>query len=178
MKKFRLLLLDANIVIELFRLGVWDKIIARCDIHIAKTVVRESHFYRDANGNYCSIDLAHYINTKSITEFNVARAELDDFRSRFSSTYFDKLDPGETESLGYLLRQSEQCQICSADAIVFRVLGNLGRSAQGVSMEEMLNAIGMSRQLEWKFTRNFREHWTKKGFQEGLGGAGMKRDGR
>ena len=30
------------------------------------------------------------------------------------------------------------------------------------------------RQLVWKFTKNFHEQWTKKGFQEGLGGMGMK----
>jgi hypothetical protein len=39
MKKFSFLLLDANIVIELFRLGLWEKITDICDIHIAETVV-------------------------------------------------------------------------------------------------------------------------------------------
>ncbi len=38
MKKFRLLLLDANIVIELFGQGIWDRVIDLCDIHLARTV--------------------------------------------------------------------------------------------------------------------------------------------
>jgi len=173
-KKFRLLLLDANIVIEISRHGLWDQIIARCDIHLARTVVDESHFYLDTNGDQQPIDLTAYTNAKSITVFDLTPSDLVALRAKFDPVYFEKLDPGETESLGHLLRQPEECQICSADAIVFRVLGNLGRSDQGVSLEEMLNAIGLGRQLVWKFTRSFREHWTKKGFQEGLGGMGLK----
>ena len=174
MKKFRLLLLDANIVIEISRHGLWDQIIARCDIHLARTVVGEAHFYPDANGGQQPIDLTSYVNANSITVFDLTPSELTALRAKFDPVYFEKLDPGETESLGHLLRQSDQCQICSADAIVFRVLGNIGRSDQGVSLEEVLSATGLSRQLVWKFTKSFREHWTKKGFQEGLGGIGSK----
>jgi hypothetical protein len=88
--------------------------------------------------------------------------------------YFEKLDPGETESLAYLLRQSDECWICSADKIVYRVLGNLGRSEQGVSLEEVLNEVGLGRKLSGGFTRAYREEWTRKGFQEGLGGIGAR----
>lgn len=46
MKKFRLLLLDADVVIELFRLGLWDGIVERCDVHLARIVVEdEAQFY-------------------------------------------------------------------------------------------------------------------------------------
>ncbi len=38
MKKFRLLLLDAGIVIEVFRLGKWDQLLDACDIYLARTI--------------------------------------------------------------------------------------------------------------------------------------------
>lgn len=174
MKKFRLLLLDANVVIEISRHGLWDQIIARCEVHLAHTVVDEAHFYLDARGDQQPIDLGPQINAGAITVFDLTPSDLAALRAKFDPVYFEKLDPGETESLGHLLRQSDECQICSADAIVFRVLGNIGRSEQGVSLEEVLNAIGLGRQLVWKYTKNFREHWTQKGFEEGLGGMGAK----
>ena len=36
-KKFSLLLPDANVVIHLFKLGIWERLIERCDVHPART---------------------------------------------------------------------------------------------------------------------------------------------
>ncbi len=57
MKKFRLLLLDANIVIEISRHSLWDRIIAACEVHLAQTVVNEARFFDDDNGACQEIDL-------------------------------------------------------------------------------------------------------------------------
>lgn len=174
MKKFRLLLLDANIVIEISRHGLWDQIVARCDIHLARSVIDEAHFFVDANGDRQPIDLTACFDAGSITVFDLTPSDLVEPRAKFDPVYFEKLDPGETESLAYLLRQSDDCQICSADKIVYRVLGNLRRAAQGVSLEEVLNQIGLGRRLTREFSRDYREQWTQKGFQEGLGGIGVR----
>jgi hypothetical protein len=45
MKKFKLLLLDANVVIQAFKLGLWAKLIERCDVWLAATVVQEAAFF-------------------------------------------------------------------------------------------------------------------------------------
>jgi hypothetical protein len=41
-KKFKLLLLDANVVIKAFELGLWQQLIDRRDIWIAGTVIQEA----------------------------------------------------------------------------------------------------------------------------------------
>lgn len=174
MKKFRLLLLDANVVIEISRHGLWDQIIARCDIHLARTVVDEAHFFVDDKGDRQIIDLSAHIDSKAITVFELMPSDLTDLRAKFGAGYFEKLDPGETESLAYLLRSGDDGLICSADKIVYRVLGNLHRSEQGVSLEEVLAQTGLGRKLAREFSREYREQWTQKGFQEGLGGLGAK----
>ena len=43
MKKFRLLLLDANVVIELFRHGIWARVIETCEVYLSRTVVPVTH---------------------------------------------------------------------------------------------------------------------------------------
>ena len=174
MKKFKLLLLDANVVIEISRQGLWDQMVAKCDIHLAQTVLDEAQFYDDNQGDRQYIDLASYVSAKSITVFNLTPSQLAGFRARFDPVYFEKLDPGETESLAYLLDQSDECRICSADKIVYRVIGCLSRPDQGVSLAEVLAQIGLGRKLEREFTKVYREEWTKKGFQEGLTGLGLR----
>lgn len=173
MKKFRLLLLDANVVIEISRHCLWDRVVLQCEVHLSRTVVSEAQFYLNANGERCEIDLTHHIEAGSITVFDVVSSDVAALRGRFDPTYFEKLDPGETESLGYLLKQSGECHICSSDKIVYRVLGNLKCSEHGVSLEEILNQIGLGRRLARQFTKNYRDEWTQKGFQDGLGGIGL-----
>jgi hypothetical protein len=42
-------------------------------------------------------------------------------------------------------------------------LGLLARTEQGISLEEVLIQIGLSRQLEWKYTKKFREKYMQMG---------------
>lgn len=171
MKKFKLLLLDANVVIELWRLSLWEKVVDQCDVHLARTVVGEARFFEDDDGRH-EIDLTADEAARRITVFELHPSEIRDFLSKFDPLYIQRLDPGEAESLGFLFRQSDECHICSADAIVFRVLGNFNRSGQGVSLEEILEKIGLGRKLRKQFTRSFRESSTQKGFSDGLGDLG------
>lgn len=174
MKKFRLLLLDANVVIELFRHGIWARVIETCEVYLSRTVVNEAHFYQDEAGERQDFNLDPDIREGKVTIVDVMPSQLSTFLSQFDRTYLERLDTGEAESLAYLMNSSDPCLICSADSIVYRVLGNVDRAEQGVSLEEVLQKVGLSRQLRRQFTKAFRETWTRKGFQERLGGTGQK----
>ena len=42
----RLLLLDANVIIKLFELGLWDRVVERCEVLVSKIVKEEeADFY-------------------------------------------------------------------------------------------------------------------------------------
>ncbi len=174
MKKFSLLLLDANVVIEISRQGIWSQVVSRCEIQLAQTVLDEAQFYDDDEGERHYIDLSPHIAANAIKVVSLAPSQLGSFLAQFDPVYLEKMDAGETESLAYLLEQSNQCRICSADKITYRVLGSLGRSDQGVSLEEVLGKIGLGRRLAREFTREYREQWTRKGFDEGLTGLGRR----
>lgn len=60
MAKFSLLLLDANVIIQLFEFGIWEQFLDCCEVHISQTIVDEAHFYEDENGEQKSIRLAEY----------------------------------------------------------------------------------------------------------------------
>jgi len=172
MKKFRLLLLDANIVIELFRHGIWETFIDRCDVHLAQTVVDEASFYEDENGGRHEINLDPCREAGSITLFDVSPGELTAFSRQFDGLYVDSLEAGEAESLAWLFGSKEKYLICSADKIVYRVLGNCNRGDQGVSLETILNQIGLNRQLARQYGEEYHKEWTTKGAIEGFQGLG------
>ncbi|MEY3226584.1 MAG: hypothetical protein RLZZ536_1203 [Planctomycetota bacterium] len=84
------------------------------------------------------------------------------------------LDDGEAESLAYMVRQSTDFLISSGDAIVYRVLGNLNRGEQGISLEEILQKPGLGRSLQNPYTKRFREQYTRQGQQDMVRGRGKK----
>ncbi len=176
MSKFRFLLLDANIVIELHRQGIWDKFIELCDVTLTETVVRESDFYFSSDGQRHQIDLSDNIDAGKIRCEAVFIDDIRQFRCRFDSSYLDRLDPGEAESLALLVKASESWQISSSDEIVFKVLGRLGLGEQGISLEEILQKIGLKRNdLKPQYTKTFRENTTRKGQEDCLRNRGLKK---
>jgi len=173
-KKFSLLLLDANVVIHLFKLGIWQRLIERCDVHLAGTVVEEAQFYADDDGERHYIDLSRDIDSGAISTFDILPSQLQAFRERFDPGYFERLDPGETESLVSVMENPEDALLCSADKIVYRVLGNLRLGEAGISLEEVLKQIGLGRALRREFTREYRLEWTLRGSSERIQGIGLR----
>ena len=81
---------------------------------------------------------------------------------------------GEMESLAFLCKCSEDWKLCAADGAVFRVLGFSHRADQGISLEEILEKIGLSQsKLEEKYTKKFREKWTHRGKVDFIQGQGL-----
>lgn len=173
-KRLSFLLLDANIIIELWRLGLWGRLVELCDIHVGKTVVGEADFFLDAHGNRVDIDLSGDISSQKIQVFQVEFHDLDEFRRRYDPSYLAKLDPGETEALVRLLGLPSDFRLCSADGIVFKVLANIQRGEQGISLEEVLERVGLSRRLGRQYTKEFRTEKTKLGAIDSIQSRGIK----
>ncbi len=175
MKKLRFLLLDANIIIKLYELGIWGQVLDRCEVIVAQTVVEHEVKYFREETTDSPIDLTSDVAAKRMAVVGVDAANVKAFLDRFDPVYFGEMDPGETESLAYLASSSDPCLICSSDAIVFRVLGCLGLVEQGLSLETILQKVGLGRALTYQFTEQFREYWTKRGQQDGMRGMGLKK---
>ena len=175
MKKLRFLVLDANIVIKLFELGLWRQLCDRSEIVLADTVVAEEvQFYLDEQGERQEIDLSHDVRDRRVLVVSVGVDTLKRFLDRFDPVYAERLDPGEKESLAHLFSSDDPCVICSSDAIVFRVLAWTNRQDQGLSLEEVLQAVGLGRALPEEYTKRSRLKWTRQGQQDMIRSIGMK----
>jgi len=80
-----------------------------------------------------------------------------EFKSKFKDLIAGEIDPGEAEALAYLVTQSVEHYICSADKIVFRVLGCLGKGHLGLSLHLILQQCGLTKKLPAEFGEEYRE---------------------
>jgi hypothetical protein len=175
MKKLRLLLLDANIVFKLFSADLWGQVLEKCDVLLSRVVAEVEVKYFDDGVEHQRIDLQPYLRDKRISIVDIDVGKIKTFKSKFDTSYLERLDDGEAESLTYLDTSSEPCLICSADAIVFKTLGLLGKPDQGLSLEEVLGIIGFGRKLEWQYSKAFRDRYTREGQADLIQGNGLSR---
>jgi hypothetical protein len=162
-KKFSLLLLDANVVIRLFELGIWDRVVEACDVHLARTVIDEADFYTDGSGQRHAIELQPYERDSRVTVHDALISQVGALIDRFGAHFLDRLHDGERESLAVLV-----------SGLDTGVLGALAVGGQGVSLEEVLQRIGLGRTLKRQFSKAFRVECTEQGFDEGIRGFGVK----
>jgi len=162
MKKFRFLLLDAGPIIKLFELEIWDSFIKNCDVTISQTVANQAKYASQEFEDVC-IDVEPYKEQGLIKIIDVTPSVVKTFYQNFNLRYKADIHDGEKETLAFLCDSSEDWRVCSADGAVFRVLGLLGKGNQGVSLEEVLNKIGLSQHLEPKYTKDFRVKYTRLG---------------
>ena len=167
-KRLPFLLLDAGPIIKLFELGIWEQFIKTCDVTITRTVAEIEVVFASKGNDKEYIDLMPYEEQGQIKIVDVEPSTVKTFYDEFDPLYKDIIDPGENETLAFMHTSSEKWLVCAADHAVFRVLGFLGKSEHGISLEEVLKNVGLSRQLEWQYTKRFRERWTRIGQVDSL----------
>lgn len=176
--RLKLLILDANVVIHLHELGLWQKVVEQCDIHLSRIVAETEVRYTkgdQAKDEYDEdIDISPDISAGRVQVFDVSVSEVGSFRSQFDPLYLGDLDDGEAESLTYMMIQRFDFNISSGDAIVYKVLGNLNLAEQGISLEEILQKIGLGRSVPWPYQKAFREKYTRDGQTDRVQGRGRK----
>jgi hypothetical protein len=162
--KFQLLLLDANVVIYLHELGLWKQFTEQCKVTLAETVRQEADYWVDHLGQTHQINLEPDIQTKRIQCISLSLDKIEKFKQTLGLKYLDKMDPGETESLAFLMESHESWLLSSGDEIVYKTLGRFNRAEQGISLQEILEKIGLSRpNLSVQYTKQFRLNVTQKG---------------
>ena len=177
-RKLGYVLLDANVIIEAYALGVWNKLLDRTKTVIPSTVVQDEAFYFDKkkSGKRLAIDLNEFIDSGRILEVGATATELQNLRNIFDDLTLEGLDPGELEALA-LLHTSELkgAVFCTADKAAIRALALMGCCESGISMEELLQICGLQKPLELQYKRKFFEEQLAIGKQNRIAGFGLRK---
>lgn len=163
----KLVLFDTGIIIQSFRLGVWDALVSHYHIITSEIVVEEAKFFMDENNIRHPIELLPYVASKAIQVEDVSLSELKVFKNTHDPVYFERLDPGELSLLCLLFKRGyEEALISSGDGIVYRILGKRRCSERGVSLEELAAKIGVNKKFPEQFRKKFKEDYSRRGFDD------------
>ena len=168
-------LLDANIIIESHKVGVWEKLVERVEIVVSSIVAhKESLFYSDLEGGIPEpINLKRLIQDGKIKEISASPEEMAEFLNYFDRVFLFGLDDGEIESLSLIKSGKLQDTLfCSSDGPAIQALAMIGHSNTGISMEMLLKKTGLQKGLEHQFCDEFfKKHITEgsKNYIQGVG---------
>lgn len=162
--QWSLLLLDADVIIDLHKFGVWDEILSKHKIFISSIILRqEVYYYEDEQGNQHDIDMKKDMN-KRFKVRPVNAQDLAGFAERFDAVLGPEIHHGEKEAL-HLLTNDEELGFCTCDRAAVIALGLLDLGERGVSFESLLKSCGITKKLSPKHT--------EKRFQQYLGEASI-----
>lgn len=173
-------LLDANIIIEAYRLGIWENLMERAEISVSSIIAHtEALFYvGKEKGIPEAINLTALISKGKIKEYCASTEDLAALYSRFDRVFIEGIHDGEAECLALILkRRVPETLFCSADAIAIQALAMLDRSNQGISFEALLKKTGLSKTIRRHFTEKFFKDNLKQGIQNRITKAGLNKAG-
>jgi hypothetical protein len=169
-----LLILDANVIISSYELGVWSHVTRHHKIYVPSIILHsEVYYYEKPDGTIVPIDLKKQVGT-SITEISCSVDDLAAFSTLFDSVIDRDIHEGEREALA-LLHQRSGYVFCSSDRTAIEVIGLLGLSDRGLSFERLLKSCGITKRLEPHQTEAFFQDCIRVGSIGRIQGKGLRK---
>ncbi len=152
----KLWILDADVIIDLLSLDLFESLIAKNEVHVATTVIGEVKSFKKGEG-YQEIDFrSTYVETGKVTEHSASIEEIKEtVISKLPTIWQQTIHMGELESLAILAKE-EDCIFCCCDSATIRTLPFIDASERGISVERLISATGLKRiPLEPKHTEEY-----------------------
>jgi hypothetical protein len=162
----KLLLLDANVVIECYRISAWDTLIDSADVSVPSIVAQdEVRFYRRGKVQE-SIHLPSLIKKGKIKEVSADLNEMLLLRKKLEKVLaMREIHEGELEALAIVSGREEEYSFVSGDKVAIHALAILDCSDKGDSLEGVLKSIGITKKLNHEFTDSYFRYHLREGAQ-------------
>lgn len=135
----RLLLLDADVVIGLHELGLWNAALNCCQIYLAGTVIQEIKHYWNPAGEKVLIDLIPQITSGKIVELDGSPETQAEILGRLRKPSLDGLHAGELESIAIIYAgEMEDLQFCIKERAAMKAVAFLDLKERAISVEQAL----------------------------------------
>lgn len=140
----KLWLLDADVIIDLLSLDVFDKLARSHEVNVASTVIEEIKSYTKSGTKHRIDFRVQYVENGLVKECSASPDEIKTILDKIPAHSHETIDPGELESFAVLARE-EDMTFCSCDAAAIRTLPILDLSNKGISVENLLRSSGLQR---------------------------------
>jgi len=174
--KSKLALLDSDVIIEANKIGVWSALTDIVEIKVPSIIAHsEVLFYsRRRRGIPREIDLPKLVQGKKIGELTATSTEISVLNRKFDRVFIESLHPGETEALALISSgKASGYKFCSGDKVAIQGLAMIGHSSSGISMENLLKSVGLTKQLSHQFTESYFKKWIGIGKERRITGDGL-----
>lgn len=172
-----IIILDAVIVIKLFKYNLWDSFVENYQVYLPAIVAhKESKFYKTLSGEKVPIDLSSYINDGKCHILSADADLLTLFSENFDLSFRKSINEGEKEALALLETEKilEKALFCTADRPAVHALCLMRLSSRGISLEELLLKVSLSiKKIEAHLTKEAFNNWLKEGKVKSLTGEGL-----
>jgi len=160
--KPRLVLLDADVIIEAHNIGVWQDIIKGYEVLVPSIIIEDQAKFYSKQEQRTTIDLKSQVAQHQIQEIQTTTEEIECLYEKFARNP-PEIHPGETEAVAYIFCHSEEGHVfCTGDHAAIIALTKCGMSDKVISFEELLNKIGLTKTLKKQLTESYRKDVTKK----------------
>jgi len=168
-------LLDAMTIIKTHELGVWTALINARDLAVPEIVADEAYFYFDPDdGSRTPIELTPHIDSGKIKKHSALAPDIGALMANFDRLILADLHPGELEALTILGSQDcSEYQLCTSDKAALQAAAMIGYSERCVSLEEILDGVGLRKPLEDQYTKSFCDRWLSAGRTKAIQGEGL-----
>ena len=132
----KLLLLDADAVIDLHTLGLFGKINKAYDVCLTRTVFEEARYYQKDSAKV-KIDIKDAVIIEDIDLESLKKVQREARESRLG------IDPGESMSIACLI-QTEEITFCTCDQAAIKLVSYMELEQRAISLEKALRSTGYS----------------------------------
>jgi len=131
----RLLLLDADVIIDLHTLGLFGKISKAYNICLTRDVFEEARYYKK-DGAKIDIDIKNVVIIKNVDLESLRKVQREVKEARLG------IDPGESTSIAYINQTEEKMIFCSCDKAAIKLISYMELEQKTISLEKALRDIG------------------------------------
>ena len=157
MPNIKSLLLDADIFIYAHQPGIWEALKSKCRVAVPATVVREAQFFKSGREGKKGIDLQRQAQSREIDCLEATAEQVESAIGDFAAAFTEQLHDGEKEALGLLVGRAYQCHYCTGDINAIQAAGMLDLAGSMVSLETVVNVLGLKHNLKRKLPFPLRE---------------------
>lgn len=131
----RLLLLDADVIIDLHTLGLFAKISKAYNINLTRNVFEEAKYYKKG-GAKIDIDIKGVTIIENVDLESLSKVEEGAKEARLA------IDPGESTSIACLIQTKEKITFCSCDQAAIKLISYMVLEQKAISLEKALRNAG------------------------------------
>jgi len=131
----KLLLLDADVIIDLHALDLFEKVSKSYNICLTRIVFEEARYYKK-DGAKIAIDIkdARIIEDVALESLRKVKREAKEARLG--------IDPGESTSIACLIQAEEEITFCTCDQAAIKLIAYIELEQKSISLEKALRTAG------------------------------------